>query len=96
VFPSLQHRRSRDVARHEVWSKLDALKRHIENLADGAHIKVLATPATPTRRQWPRVKIAPRICSTTSAWTDHHPAELVDHLATRLTELREVIADAVL
>jgi hypothetical protein len=28
--------------------------------------------------------------------TDHHPAELVDHLAARLTELREVIADAVL
>ncbi len=31
-------------------------------------ISVLASPGTPMRRQWPRVKMAARICSITSAW----------------------------
>ena len=30
-------------------------------------ISVLARPGTPTSRQWPRVKMAARICSITSA-----------------------------
>ena len=31
-------------------------------------IKVLARPGTPTSRQWPRVKMAAKICSITSSW----------------------------
>src|SRR6266511_4263349 len=31
-------------------------------------MSVLASPGTPTSRQWPRVKMAARICSMTSAW----------------------------
>src|SRR4051812_16908749 len=31
-------------------------------------MSVLARPGTPTSRQWPRVKIAARICSITSLW----------------------------
>ena len=31
-------------------------------------ISVLASPGTPTSRQWPRVKTAARICSMTSLW----------------------------
>ena len=31
-------------------------------------INVLARPGTPTSRQWPRVKMAAKICSITSLW----------------------------
>ena len=31
-------------------------------------MSVLARPGTPTSRQWPRVKMAARICSMTSVW----------------------------
>ncbi len=31
-------------------------------------MSVLASPGTPMSRQWPRVKMAARICSMTSAW----------------------------
>ena len=71
-----------DVGRHQVGRELDALE------ADTSRIwlmeltmSVLASPGTPTSRQWPRVKMAARICSMTSVWPTIDAAELVEHLA---------------
>ena len=58
-------------------------------------IRVLARPGTPTSRQWPRVKMAARICSITSAWPTMTRRSLLDHQGARLAELGQVFADTV-
>ena len=47
------------------WMRLKGMSRILARVLT---IRVLASPGTPTSRQWPRVKMAAKICSMTSVW----------------------------
>ena len=79
--------------RHQVGRELDALEGHVEDLASELTMSVLARPGTPTSRQWPRVKMAARICSMTSVWPTMTRRSCSSIWAAGLAELGQIFAD---
>ena len=72
------------------WMRLKSMSRIRASVLT---ISVLARPGTPTSRQWPRVKIAAKICSITSSLADDHLLQLLLHELPVLAEFLEDVSE---